>query len=155
MDKHIVTPEHVALWDAINNFAQAHNTERRMQVVPWIEDAIRQLLADRDAEIERLKHRGTRIGEKELAAENDKLRAEIERLNHELRETRIDAAEDAVLVAERYAEIERLRADLVWSVREDCRLVGRYVWQVASGYIECDGTPESIYRAVREARDGR
>ena len=52
------------------------------------------------------------------------------------------------------AEIERLRADLVWSVREDCRLVGRYVWQVASGYIECDGTPESIYRAVREARDG-
>lgn len=53
------------------------------------------------------------------------------------------------------AEIERLRADLVWSVREDCRLVGRYVWQVASGYIECDGTPESICRAVREARDGR
>ena len=55
----------------------------------------------------------------------------------------VDIFEQAVFIGsvvdDLAAEIERLRADLVWLSRRTKR------W---------DGTPESICRAVREARDG-
>lgn len=62
-------------------------------------------------------------------------------------------------VADLDAEIERLRADLVWSVRKGVMVshdenLRPCVWFDVHRGVECDGTPESICRAVREARDG-
>jgi hypothetical protein len=62
-------------------------------------------------------------------------------------------------LADRDAEIERLRADLVWSVRKGVMVshdenLRPCVWFDVHRGVECDGTPDSICRAVREARDG-
>ena len=76
-----------------------------------------------------------------------------------------NAANDAAkLLADRDAEIERLRADLVWAVRHQAALyhdtpVKHVCFWIDEGWresdeVECDGTPDSICRAVREARDG-
>lgn len=55
------------------------------------------------------------------------------------------------------AEIERLRADLVWSVRKGVMVshdenLRPCVWFDVHRGVECDGTPDSICRAVREER---
>lgn len=60
-------------------------------------------------------------------------------------------------IATRDAEIERLRADLVWAVRQGVMVshdenLRPCVWFDVHRGVECDGTPESICRAVREAR---
>lgn len=102
------------------------------------------LLADRDAEIERLRV--------ELAAFEKVGRAAGKIMNDGLQKE-----------AEQRAEIERLRADLVWAV-EHAELTSKgtsyaELWLVLDGVrsIKTDGTPDSIcraVRAVREARDG-
>ena len=63
-------------------------------------------------------------------------------------------------LATREAEIERLRADLVWSVRKGVTVshdenLRPCVWFDVHRGVECDGTPESICRAVRSAREER
>lgn len=63
-------------------------------------------------------------------------------------------------LADRDAEIERLRADLVWAVEHiDLTSKGTCyaeLWLVIDAVrsIPTDGTPESICQAVREARNG-
>ncbi len=90
-------------------------------------------LAERDAEIER------------LSIENEKWRLCREFIPSEKQEMS--------------AEIERLRADLVWAV-EHAELTSKgtsyaELWLVLDGVrsIKTDGTPDSICRAVREGRD--
>lgn len=69
----------------------------------------------------------------------------------------IDAA-----MASACAEIAELRADLVWAIGAGVRDWGSYLeWRVSfDGFVRLtqqtnhDGTPESICRAVREARNG-
>lgn len=69
-----------------------------------------------------------------------------------------DAMNLRAQLADRDAEIERLRVDLVWAVRQGV-MVGHdenlrtCVWFDVHRGVECDGTPESICRAVREARE--
>ena len=70
-----------------------------------------------------------------------------------------DERENEAVFDDLRAQIEKLRADLVWSVRKgvmvshDENLRPCVLFDVYRG-VECDGTPDSICRAVREARDG-
>lgn len=66
---------------------------------------------------------------------------------------------DAAMMEALAAEVRELRADLVWSVRKGVMVshdenLRPCVWLDVHRGVECDGTPESICRAVREARDG-
>lgn len=75
-------------------------------------------------------------------------RCEIHDRNMLLRcaECETQLARDQLRQAE--AEIERLRADLVWAVRQ-----GAWFTDGPETFIDdCDDTPDSICRAVREAR---
>lgn len=117
-----------------------------MMHVDWSEDADgptewvpAKLLADRDAEIADLRARLDAEASHRLS-----LGADNERF---------------------IAEIERLRADLVWAVNNsafvdrvgfDTPTFAYYPDESAECvFVDCDGTPDSICRAVREARDGK
>lgn len=62
-------------------------------------------------------------------------------------------------IADRDAEIERLRVDLVWAVRQGV-MVGHdenlrpCVWFDVHRGVEYDGTSDAICRVVRSARTG-
>jgi len=65
--------------------------------------------------------------------------------------------EDQVSIIERQLAAMTARAEsaekmAIWSVREDCRVVGQYLWQVKVGYIKFDGSDADLLRALKEAR---
>lgn len=61
-------------------------------------------------------------------------------------------------LAKAWAEIERLRADLVWAVRKGV-MVGHYeclrpcIWFDVHRGVEYDGTDADLLRALKEASD--
>lgn len=99
-------------------------------------------------------------------ANNDDVLERLEQVAQGLgRGWREDLIRDlAAALREARAEIERLRADLAWAVlgrpesyaRRDGSLRLVFAPEDDDGEVEVewDGTPESIYLAVREARDG-
>jgi hypothetical protein len=54
------------------------------------------------------------------------------------------------LVCELEARIAELEADVVWAIERG----GFTLYHNAETYLDCDGTPADILRAVREARNG-
>lgn len=125
-------------------------------------DEVDRRLADRDAEIVDLRARldAEASHRLSLCADNERFLAEIERLREQHRLAHLDWAAESVKTLELEAEIERLRADLVWAVRMSVHIElsnlqsGLDVVFTGSHRTVYDGTPESICRAVREARDG-
>jgi len=132
---------------------------RAAMIELWKEiDRLELQLADRDAEI-RENEGVIRVWRRR----DEESRAEIERLNTAFdrvqRASEFVVAEDGRRIYDLTVEIERLRADLVWAANACCDLFAGELWWLLpngghGGKIPCDGTPDSICRAVREARDG-